>query len=186
MKFAGNEKRIQALFCELTIEDQRDAPGFERVWAYAQARRRERRATFGIWPVAVSAILLAAGLCLLIFWSRSRSSQPANQQVAAVLLRTISTSGASSSQKSDQPVSSDRTKFLNSTHGLHRIVADRKKQRAATIIDKNLALSSWQSPTALLMESPASSVLKSLPELNQSVKALQSFLPGHPGKELNE
>jgi hypothetical protein len=38
-------------------------------------------------------------------------------------------------------------------------------------------LSSWQSPTAAFLESPARPSFDSLPQLNQSVEDLKSFLP---------
>jgi len=37
-------------------------------------------------------------------------------------------------------------------------------------------LSSWQSPTQLFMESPTELALLQLPQLNQSVKDLETFL----------
>jgi len=38
-------------------------------------------------------------------------------------------------------------------------------------------LSSWQSPTQSFMQAPSSVVFNSLPQLNQSAKDLESFLP---------
>ena len=42
------------------------------------------------------------------------------------------------------------------------------------------AIQSWQSPTATLMDSPSDELLKSLPQLNQTVDELKSFLPSRP------
>jgi hypothetical protein len=39
------------------------------------------------------------------------------------------------------------------------------------------AISSWQSPTATLLSSQNDALLNSLPQLNESVKELKSFLP---------
>jgi len=42
------------------------------------------------------------------------------------------------------------------------------------------AIESWQSPTATLLDSSSDELLKSLPQLNQSVDELKSFLPVQP------
>jgi hypothetical protein len=42
------------------------------------------------------------------------------------------------------------------------------------------AVLSWQSPTAMLMRSPADDVLRSLPQLNLSANELKLFLPNAP------
>jgi len=51
------------------------------------------------------------------------------------------------------------------------MAANRKAARDAKAIE------SWQSPTATLLDSSSDELLKSLPQLNQTVDELKSFLP---------
>jgi hypothetical protein len=53
----------------------------------------------------------------------------------------------------------------------------RQKQIERTLAQRAAMLASWQSPTSKFLESPTGSVFNSLPQLNQSVKDLESFLP---------
>ena len=77
MELSGDEKRIQALFSELLLEDQSLVPRFEKLWLRAEATARVPAP--GIMrPVAVivTAIVLAAvGLIAASSWSRSSQSQ---------------------------------------------------------------------------------------------------------------
>jgi hypothetical protein len=47
-------------------------------------------------------------------------------------------------------------------------------------IRETVSISSWQSPTATLMQSPADDVLTSLPQLDRSLTELKTFLPNTP------
>jgi len=51
------------------------------------------------------------------------------------------------------------------------VAANRRATREAKTI------ASWQSPTATLLDSQSDELLKSLPQLNQTVDELKSFLP---------
>jgi hypothetical protein len=42
------------------------------------------------------------------------------------------------------------------------------------------AIASWKSPTATLLDSPSEGLLKSLPQMNQTVDEMKSFLPSQP------
>lgn len=50
--------------------------------------------------------------------------------------------------------------------------------RKATHEEK--AIASWKSPTVTLLDSSSGELLKSLPQLNQTVDELKSFLPSQP------
>jgi hypothetical protein len=47
-------------------------------------------------------------------------------------------------------------------------------------LEHGYILSIWQSPTAMLLQSPADDVLSSLPQLDQSLTELKTFLPNPP------
>jgi hypothetical protein len=48
------------------------------------------------------------------------------------------------------------------------------------------AIASWKSPTAKLLDSASDGLLKSLPEMNQTVDEMKSFLPSQPGRRLDQ
>ena len=166
MKLTGDEKRILALFRELSLEDQQVVPGFETVWNCASAARSERRPAASTSLVTLaSALAVAAGviLSMSLFWSIDRSSEIPKQEVVGMIPLAI-------------PIS------VNSLEASrHRKLAPRKKTQlgAKSIIRDAVALSTWKSPTAILMESPAGSEINSLPQLNQAAKELQLFLPNN-------
>lgn len=56
-----------------------------------------------------------------------------------------------------------------------RLVRQPRIERAA--IREAAVLANWQSPTNILLNSPAASFLSSLPQLNQSARDLEQFLP---------
>lgn len=163
MKLVGDEKRIQALFRELRLEDQRVVPGFERVWSCARTARSERRQVSITSLVALTSLLVVATVTSLVFWSAYRSPEIPKQEVISIIPLAI-------------PVSVSSLEMPG-----HRKLAPRKKTQLAAkpIIRDAVALSTWKSPTAILMESPAGSEINSLPQLNQAAKELQSFLPNN-------
>src|SRR6266542_6886588 len=77
MALAGNEKKIQALFRELKLADERVAPEFIRVWNRAQATNPGSPRVFKI-SFAMGMALIVIALCSLVLWSRNwqRSQQP--------------------------------------------------------------------------------------------------------------
>ena len=155
MKLAGDEKRIQALFRELRLEDQQVVPGFESVWNCAHVSRSERRPVASASLVALTAAVIV--LCTFLFWSSVRSSEIPPLEVAGMIPPAT-------------PIS------VNSLEpSSHRKFARRKK--AKPITGDAVALSTWKSPTAIFMESPSGFEINSLPQLNQAAKELQLFLP---------
>ena len=157
MKLVGDQKRIQALFRELRLEDQQVVPGFERVWNCARVARSERRPAANASLVALAAALIV--VCTFLFWSSVRSSEIPQQEVADMI--PVATSISVNSLETSS----------------HRKLARRKK--AKPIICGAVALSTWKSPTAVFMESPSGSEINSLPQLNRAAKELQLFLPNN-------
>jgi len=161
MKLVGNEKKIQALFRELRLEDQQVVPGFERVWNCARVARSERWRVSSTSLVALTSALIV--VCTILFWPSVRSSEIPQQDLAGMIPLAI-------------PISVNSLETSS-----HRKLAPRKKtQLAAKPINRDaVALSTWKSPTAIFMESPAGSEINSLPQLNQAAKELQLFLPNN-------
>lgn len=162
MELGGTEKRIQALFSELSLEDRAHLPRFEQLWTRVEKTTPAplfRRS----WAVAV-VVIAAASLFLL--WSNPSQTvlniapleipTPASPQVVSVV----------EPARPHQP----RKK---------RIVRQRQPDR---VLSEAALLSRWQSPTQNFMQSPSSVSFNSLPQLDQSAKDLESFLPKNDGR----
>ena len=163
MEFTGDEKKIQALFSELSLEQQRAAPSFERLWNSAQTNKPAplvRRPALALVAAAIIAAVLS-----IATWSWSLSSE----NVASIPSQVIPTRPESRPQ---QLLSTD-AKYVRIVHP--RKVRPRPTERAA--IRQAAVLANWQSPTNILLNSPTASFLSSLPQLNQSARDLEQFLP---------
>jgi|SRR5690242_8685031 len=164
MEFTGDEKKIQALFSELSLEQQSHTPSFEKLWISTDARVPApfvRRFALVTAAVLVTAFLIGT-------WSWYKSSQSEN--AANIPPQIIPTT----------PESLPEQQFLsaNSTGSRTtppRRVRPRQTDRAA--LRQATVLANWQSPTNILLNSPTVSVLSSLPELNQSARDFERFLP---------
>lgn len=181
MELVG-EKKIQALFSELRLADEQTLPSFTATWNRAEAKTIRPQRAFKLSFVAATALLVCA-LVSLALWSRqwqprhdaSVSVPPAPKaapiQVVVgndeVTLPAVAKESSASSSKS-------RAARLAARRQSMILAANRKATREAQ------TLASWQSPTAALLESPTDELLKSLPQLNQTVDELKSFLPGSP------
>jgi len=79
-------------------------------------------------------------------------------------------------------------KLIKVSRGTNKNSAHRREvlNKEALLMRNVAIISSWRSPTETLLESPACAVLKSVPKLNESVNALESFLPNNEVKELNQ
>lgn len=164
MEFSGDEKRIQALFSELSLEDQSRAPGFEKLW-----RRIEAPAPLVRRPalaIVTATILAAVSLIATLTWYRASQSEHA----ANIPPQTIPTTTSESRVR--QPEQLATAKEV-------RIVRPRRRPRQSPNVAVRQAelFSKWQSPTSTLLNSPTASVLSSLPQLNQSARDLEQFLP---------
>ena len=175
MELAGDEKRIQALFRELKLEDERVAPEFIRAWKRAQATRQKPRPTLKN-SFAVAAILLVATLFALAFWSRYW--QQGQQRLASV--STMPGSAPALSAVTPGPKSllldrvPDRIKINRPARKIPRRQIELVSRNAA--FRDAVALSTWQSPTATFMQSPVASMWTSAPQFGRSVGEFKSFL----------
>ena len=221
MALGGDETRIQALFSELSSEDQSLTPVFEKLW-----RRAKTTESAGVRGVSrsvlaiVSALLVTAAAGYFAAWSRYRTVQtPAKntaqitpaENTAQIAPQQISTPESRQLPHADKLASAAGPVRSTSTHPkratrpeqaqrvarqgqaerterrqepqrvarqqqAERVV--RPRQPEPTLVARQAALlSSWRSPTETLMNSPAGMALYSLPQLNQSVNELKSFLP---------
>ena len=162
MEFTGDEKRIQALFSELSLEDLNHAPHFEKLWRRAEANRSVVRRSALVF---VTAAILAA-VCLVLTWSWYRASQ--SEQAANIPPQIVPTTSQPRIQHSELSAASKDV-------ARPRRLARRQTERTA--ISQAAMLSNWQSPTSILLNSPTVSVLSSLPQLDQSARDLEQFLP---------
>ena len=176
MELGGDEKRIRALFSELSLEDRSRVPQFAPLWARASQRRavaplREKSL---IKPIAVSvSLFVTAAACSFAIWAWYKSTP---SQVPNIVNRQpLAPNTPEVSSRTPQPV-----KVV--TDSRPRKIRPRKLLVRQRPVDRQITsdaalLSSWQSPTQTLLESPTSLVLSSLPQLNQSATDLKSFLP---------
>lgn len=181
MELVG-EKRIQALFSEQRLADEQNALSFVGVWNRAQAKTFRPQRAFNLSFVAATALLVCA-LVSLALWSR----QWQRNENALVNLPPVPTAGpaqvAAGNNEVNPPApvqtgigSGSKSRALKSAARRQSLLlaANRKATHEAK------ALASWESPTATLLDSPSDELLKSLPQLNQTVDELKSFLPSSP------
>ena len=166
MELSGDEKRIQALFSELSLEDQRHTPRFEKLWLRAYANTRVPALVIRRSVVAITAVVVLA-VCLLVASSWYRSSQ--SQHALNIPAQTIPTTSV--------PTVKEPEKFLSADTKNVRPARRRKVVRQRQTEPEVAALSNWQSPTNIFLNSPIASALSSLPQLNQSARDLETFLP---------
>jgi len=187
MASAGNEKKMQALFRELKLGDEPIAPEFIKVWNRAQETSqgspRVFRISFGLATASLAVIILSA----LVLWSRN--GQPGNQ-VAPKIATESTPPGSMPAPHQATPAKPPPARLVRSVVAQSpvrvksnqwppKLAALRKADLEArnAIIREAVSISSWQSPTARLMQSPADDVLSSLPQLDRSLNQLKTFLP---------
>jgi hypothetical protein len=173
MELGGDEKRIRALFCELSVEHQIITPRFEKLWQRAAATRPAQTRKLNAIVAVVAAVIIVAAVSFVI-WSQYRSVQSVPQQNAVNVTPQKSPTIA---VPREQP--SDKVAAIPRRANSHRYVVKklaRRPERERSVTTEAALLSSWQSPTATFLESPAGSMFNSLPQLNQSAEDLKSFL----------
>ena len=162
MESTGAEKRIQALFSELSLADRRRLPRFEQLWMRAEATRPAPVRVFSrSLAVSAAVVILTAASSFALWTVRSQS-------VLNIAPLEIPTSASPQLASVVEPLRSPRVPRQK------RIARPRQNERA--VITEAALLSRWQSPTQSFMESPSSVGFNSLPQLNQSAKDLESFL----------
>jgi len=173
MELGGDEKRIRALFSELSLEDRSCVPQFGPVWVRAQAEGSNARSFSRPIAVLVS-VLVTAAACSFAIWAWYRSTSSQVPSIVNHQPPVPNTRGSSSIPQPVKVVADSRPRKVR--QGQRKLIA-RQRPFDRRITSDAALLSSWQSPTQALLESPTSLVLSSLPQLNQSATDLKSFLP---------
>jgi len=193
MELVGNEKKIRALFRELKLADERVAPEFIRVWNRAQASSPGSPRVFKI-SFAVATVLFVIILSSVALWPRNwqGSQQPGRNVATGPTPGSIVDSMAGSTAgATPPPTATPGPTQLVVAHPPNRVKSDcwdrkvvarrhAKLDAGNAAIRETVSISSWQSPTARLMQSPADDVLTSLPQLDRSLTELKTFLPDKP------
>ena len=163
MELSGDEKRIQALFSELSLEEQSFVPRFEKLWLRAETNARVPvRGIMRPAAVIVTVIVLTAVASIAASsWYRSST------HLVNIPPQTISTAPR---VKEPERLLSANSKN-SPTRRLRRAIRPRQTERVTT------TLANWHSPTNILLQSPTAIALSSLPQLNQSAQDLEKFLP---------
>jgi hypothetical protein len=181
MELVGEEKRIHTLFSEARLADEQTAPSFAATWSRAQRRSFRRRQAFNL--SLVSTTLLVCALVSLAWWSKYWQRSRPNAVVPVDSTANVIAVPASTIQKPDKKAAPEsmrersyskhksRALDLTARRQNSLVAAQRKATRDAT------AISNWQSPTGMLLNSPAAALLKSLPQLNENANRLKAFLP---------
>jgi hypothetical protein len=179
MELVGEEKKIQALFSELRLADEQTAPSFAGVWNRAQLRPRTRVSRLNFSFVATAFVVCVAVFALAL-WSNSRQQTPQPNHTVAATPATQPVTPPATTEPAPKVISAaeqrQAARNLRAARLLARQRAELLAARRAEIRDAT-AISSWQSPTATLLSSQNDALLNSLPQLNESVKELKSFLP---------
>ncbi len=180
MELVGDEKKIQALFSELRLADERVMPGFATVLGRAHARNVRPRRAFSLSFALATALLICALVSLALlssWWQRNQQLVIAVLDVPPVVSVLPGLNGVTV-EPNPFPLAAPSNKSNERARAL-RLAARRRaelaQQRAE--IRAATAISSWQSPTATLLSSQNDALLNSLPQLNESVKDLKLFLP---------
>jgi len=184
MELAGDEKRIQALFSELSLADRKHTPEFQKLWRAGEVTRTVSHSSKPLVVIAAMLLIVVAGL--VAAWIRYASLQtPTEGNAQNLTPQTISLPTAPRAQKPDK-LASVRRPSRSRPHRQRSLV--HQKQTERTLEQRAAMLASWQSPTSKFLASPTGSFFNSLPQLNQSVKDLESFLPknNEPLKESNQ
>ena len=180
MEYVGDEKRFRALFCELTLEDESGAPRFESMWRQAESLspvRGSGRPLNLLLGRPVLGFSIAATLLLLITLLSLNWSTPNMQFIEPQqkLTATIPT-----------PPRIQTALVTPTTHHRPKVVRRRATRPTTKILREAAIIASWQSPTRGFLESPTDTGLKSLPQLNQPVREMESFLPNNEVKEFKQ
>lgn len=185
MELVGEEKRIQALFRELRLEDERVAMPFAVAPDRAGSRSIRPLRAFKLSFVAMTLLLLCSLVSLALWAKYVGRTTPPN----AVVDGTIPTASPIApiptiplnSPKPDESLTAKQTE-RHSFKAFSLMRARRAAMLAArqAEIRQAAAISRWQSPTNALMSSSVDEVFTSLPQLNENANELKSFLPSSP------
>ena len=191
MELNGEEKRIQALFCELKREDEHAAPLFAKTWNIAEAELHRRKfgrprfqlpanlLRFATAILVVSLVLAATVLLPRYLRLRRQPGHDYAKQEVAVAPRAASVepprSGkVAANSESDKP-SGRLVAIRRSVRVKKSPVASAQRARPGKQDGQN-GLSEWQSPTAKLLRSTGDELLRFVPQMDESAEQMKKFL----------
>ena len=183
MESAGSEKRLQTLFHELKLADERVAPEFVRVWNRAQVTNPGSPRGLKISLAVATALAVITLSSLVIWWKNWQRTQRSNQAViSAPASPDLTPAPRSATPDPELPASGAPNVLVKFNRRNVKLVARRHPELNTTNVatKETVSISSWQSPTARLLQSPADDVLTSLPQLERSLTNLKTFLPDTP------
>ena len=174
----GEELRIRALFRELRSEESSLVPPLSRDWLLAQSRDAQRSTRFGRLRVATVSVMIALlVVSVLVLSKRRRESDVAEQSVKTSTSITERRTFPQNELVAQKTVPAEPPKSQKHfTTRLYR-VAREKTSVASTSHTRRVELSSWRSPTTILLSSSADRLLRSFPRVDQSSQEFKSFLP---------
>jgi hypothetical protein len=167
MESIGDEKRIQALFSELSLEDQSRGPRFEKLWMRAGVNPPVPASLVRRFVPVFVALVVFAMVGLLA----TRSWTTVSQHAVNIPPQVIPATSDASVRRPEQLLAAASKGPVRP----RKLI--RPRQTGGLTIRQAAMISNWQSPTNILLMSPAVSVLNSLPQLNQSAQELEQFLP---------
>jgi len=177
MELVGEEKRIQALFSELRLEDESFILPFAAMWNRANLRRSTRRPfRFSFVSAALIAGVAIFSFAVMQYWRGNQNPVARVEENAVTAASPIQVTKGPEPNHAVKEAANQKpnsAKFLSRRHA-ELIAANKKAARDAAAISK------WQSPTSALLRSPNDEVLTSLPQLDESASELKSFLPRTP------
>jgi len=169
MELAGDEKRIQALFSELSVEDKSQTPRFEKLWRGAEGASPAPCFSKSLVFVVATLLLIATGI--FASWLRFTAKEIDRAQKLTPP-QTVAPATPPASEPQKLALVPPRRQHAHRLRSLARL-----KQTGPTLQERAAVLANWQSPTDTFMTSPIASSFNSLPQLNQSARDLESFLP---------
>ena len=173
MELGGDEKRIRALFSELSVENQITAPRFEKLWQGAVAQRPAQSRGFS--ALIAAAVVVVIAVFSFVVWSQYRSIESVPPQNAINVTPQTSPTTVVPRERAPVQIATLYSSVRSHPHRVKKLARQPKRERS--VATELPLLSSWVSPTATFLESPAGSMFNSLPQLNQSAEDLKTFLP---------
>lgn len=169
MNLNGDEKRIQRLFREISLEDSRQTPQFVRVLEGASSRAGRDRIRSLRFAVVVATLIVVA---LLAVWALRQRQEGAGQNPIE------RAEGVPAPMPQPAPKVDPRKTNVPRPSVEPRVVKRIRHRRPANepVIDTK-SLFAWQSPTASLLNSTTQDLLMSLPHLGESLETIKSFSP---------
>ncbi len=172
MNLNGDEKRIQQLFREMSLDDQRRAPQFARLLAEANSGKAHARNRFPAlrFAIAVAMLCVALLIAMVVIVKPSKpldAMVPGDQTLAPTAPEVLAAAIDQSRPVSEAPRVEHK-----------KVIRRVRWQRPSTHAEiSTKSLFAWQSPTASLMQTPNDELLRSLPRLGESLQTIKSFSP---------